>query len=133
MGDWHFQYSIDVDEKNRVIYAKVLGVWRIDTAQSYHEDFKLEAKKLIKKKWAKLIDLSNWRAGTDDVIVKIGEHMHWCLENNMVCQVYVIQDPTRFGQLKKMIEKGGAKAASETFRTRPEAVKFLRDQGFTIP
>ena len=132
MGDWHFQYSIDADEENHVMYAKVFGVWREDTALSYHEDFVREAEVVIKNKWAKLVDLSNWRAGTDDVIVRIGEHMEWCLEHNMVCQVYVIQDTVRFNQLQKMFAKGGAKAASATFRTRGEAEKFLTKQGFKI-
>ncbi len=132
MPDWQFKYNISVDEKNRIVYAKVFGVWRIDTASSYHEDFKEEAASIISKPWAKLIDLINWKAGTPEVIDKIGEHMDWCMKNNMVVQAYVINNPVRYGQLLKMFDRGGAKSVSKTFRTRAEAVRYLKAEGYRV-
>ncbi|MDF1544466.1 MAG: hypothetical protein P1R58_05120 [bacterium] len=132
MTDFSFQFTVDADLDNRVMYAKIFGVWRVDTAQSYHEAFKEEAQEMIGQEWGKLVDLSNWRMGTPEVIDKIGEHMKWCMENKMVCQVYVITDPVRYNQLQKMFEKGKAKAKSATFRTRSEAERFLVKQGFKI-
>ena len=132
MSDWSFQFTVDADLDNRVMYAKIFGVWRLETALNYHAAFKDEAAKLPEGEWAKLIDLSNWRMGTPEIIAKIGEHMRWCIANNCVCQVFVVSDPVRYGQLQKMIEKGHAKAKTATFRTRQEAESYLKKQGFNI-
>lgn len=133
MGDWHFNYNIDAIPEYSLVYSKIFGVWRVDDAKSYHEDFKKESAEIIKKPWAKLVDLINWKTGTPEVIDTIGDHMRWCIDNKMVCQVYVINDPVRYGQLQKMFDRGGAKGASKTFRTRSEARKFLKDKGFGVP
>ena len=61
MNKWHFQFNIDVDEPNRLVYVKIYGVWREDNARSYHEDFKKEVTPIIKKPWARLVDLCNWK------------------------------------------------------------------------
>ncbi len=132
MTDWSFQFTIDADDDNHVMYTKIFGVWRVKTAESYHLAFKEEAQNVIKHEWAKMVDLSNWRMGTPEVIDKIGDHMKWSIENNMVCQVFIITDPVRYTQLQKMFEKGKAKAKSATFRTRIEAERFLVKQGFKI-
>ena len=132
MSDWQFKYNITVDENSFVVYVKVFGVWKIDTAERYHEDFKQEIQPILKKPWAKLIDLINWKMATPEVIEKMGEHMEWCRNNNMGVQIYVINDPIRYGQLMKMIDKGAAKKVSKTFRTRAEAERYLKSEGYNV-
>ncbi len=132
MSDWQFKYNINVDERNQVVYVKIFGVWKEDTAQRYHEDFKAETEAIIDKPWAKLIDLINWKMGTPEAINILGEHMDWSRKNGMKVQTYVINDPVRYGQLLKMIDKGKAKEVSKTFRTRAEAERFLKAEGFKV-
>jgi len=132
MDKWHFEYVLDADNENGIMYEKIYGVWRIETAEHYNKDYEKEAEKLIQKPWAKLIDLSNWKTGSQEVIEKIGEHLEWCRKNNMVWSVNIISNPVTFSQLHKMFAKGGTKNISKTFRTREEGEKFLKEQGFKV-
>ena len=132
MDKWHFEYVLDADVDNGIMYEKIYGVWRVETAENYSKDYKTEAEKLIKKPWAKLIDLSNWKTGSPEVIEKIGQHLEWCRENNMVWSVNIIDNPVTFSQLQKMFARGKTKEISKTFRSRAEGEKFLKEQGFKI-
>lgn len=132
MATWHFQYNIDIDEPNFVVYVKIYGVWREDTARSYHEEFIKTVEPLVKKPWARIVDLSNWKTASDDVIAIIGEHIEWCIDNNCAVAAYIIDNPVTYGQLMRMIEKGQGKDNTKTFRTRSEAEKFLKQSGFKI-
>lgn len=132
MADWHFQFNIDTDPLNLIVYVKIYGVWREDTARTYHEEFIKEVAEMLDKPWARLVDLSNWRTASDEVIEIIGQHMLWCKDNNCKASAYVIDNPITYGQLMRMIEKGQVKEMTKTFRTRSEAEKFLKEQGFPI-
>ena len=132
MDKWHFEYVLDADVENAVMYEKIYGVWRIETAENYNRDYIEEARDLVKKPWAKLIDLSNWKTGSPEVIEKIGEHLEWCRNNNMIWSINIINNPVTYSQLQKMFSKGGTKKISKTFRTRQEAERFLKQQGFKL-
>ncbi len=132
MDKWHFEYVLDADVENSVMYEKIYGVWRVETAENYNRDYIEEAKELVKKPWAKLIDLSNWKTGSPEVIEKIGEHLEWCRNNNMIWSINIINNPVTYSQLQKMFSKGGTKKISKTFRTREEAERFLKQQGFKL-
>ena len=130
MSDWHFQFNIDIDSKNLIASVKIYGVWREETAREYSEHFKEEVKVLIGKPWARLVDLSNWKTASEEVIDVIGELLQWCIENNMIHSVYIIDNPITYGQLMRMVSRGKARDISKTFRTRNEAEKYLKHQGF---
>jgi hypothetical protein len=132
MTGWNLEYGIDVDLPNSIIYEKIFGVWRVETAESYVKEFQEEVVDLIKKPWAKLVDLSNWKIGYPEIVEIIGKHMEWCREHNMVWSVNVINNPPTYRQLHQMIAKGGIKSISKTFRTRVESEAFLMQQGFTV-
>ena len=130
MDSWHLEYSFDVDMENRVIYEKIYGVWRESTAKSYFDDFKKEVTPLLDKPWAKLIDLSNWKTSSPEVIEIIGEHLEWCRKNKMVASINIINNPVTYGQLMRMFSRGKTKEVSQTFRNREDGLKALRDLGF---
>ncbi|UCG62649.1 MAG: hypothetical protein JSV52_05020 [Candidatus Zixiibacteriota bacterium] len=132
MDKWHFEYVLDADVENAIMYEKIYGVWRVETAENYNRDYVEEARELVKKPWAKLIDLSNWKTGSPEVIEKIGEHLEWCRKNNMIWSINIINNPVTYSQLQKMFSKGGTKNISKTFRTREEAERFLKQQGFKL-
>ena len=132
MSTWNFQFNINIDEPNSVVYVKIYGVWREDTAHSYHEEFITTVQPLTKKPWARIVDLSNWKTASNDVVAIIGEHIEWCIDNNCAYAAYIIDNPITYVQLMRMIEKGQGKETTKTFRTRGEAEKFLKEHGFTI-
>ncbi|MEA3297174.1 MAG: hypothetical protein U9R56_04860 [candidate division Zixibacteria bacterium] len=132
MSGWHLEYDIDIGITDRIVYEKIFGVWKISTAESYKQDFKVEVTPLIKKPWAKLCDLSNWKIAYPEVVDIIGEHLVWCREHNMIWSVNIINNPATFRLLHQMFEKGGTKEISQTFRSRPEAVAFLKRQKFLV-
>ncbi|HKK21031.1 MAG TPA: hypothetical protein VJ983_06120 [candidate division Zixibacteria bacterium] len=132
MRKWAFEFSFDIDLDNGVIFEKIYGSWRLSTAQHYSEEFERETVDLIKKPWAKLCDLSNWKTGSPEVIATIAKHLEWCRAHNMIWSVNIINNTVTYSQLQKMFERGGTKGMSKTFRTREEGGKFLKEQGFKI-
>lgn len=127
MTGWSLEYSFDVDEKNSVIYEKIHGIWKAETALSYHEDFKIEVAPLLKTEWVKVVDLSNWRTSYPEVIEIIGQHLEWCFNNNMIMSLNILNNPSTFRQLHQMFKIGGTKGISHTFRTHEDAKKFLQE------
>ncbi|KAA3634835.1 MAG: hypothetical protein DWP97_06185 [Calditrichaeota bacterium] len=132
MNLWNFDFSFDLDEKNRLLFGKIYGVWKKETALEYVEELKEVAKPIIDKPWSKMIDLSNWKTVYPDVIQVIGTLNKWCRANNMEWTVYIIDHQVGFSQLMKMFDAGDNRDISRTFRTVAEGEKFLREQGYTI-
>ena len=124
----HFTVEADLDR--RVVISKIYGVWKKETAEEYHSEYKKVAEPLIGKEWAKIVNLSNWKSSYPEMVKVIGEHMRWSLDNGNVLSVYIIDNPITRNQLKKMFHLGGTGKLSKTVRTREEAEKFLTDNGF---
>lgn len=123
-------YSIDADPKRRVIIEKIYGTWKKETAHEYHRDFMTEAEPLTKGKWAKLINLSNWKTSYPEINQIIGEHLKWCRENGMVLSINVIENPFTKTQLKKMFAVGGTGTMSKIVKSLAEGEKILAENGF---
>ena len=132
MSGWSFEYNIDADVTNRLAHVKIFGVWKVETAKSFGQNFEEETVELIKQPWAKLTDLINWKIAYPEVINIIADHLRWAAEHNMVWSVNIIDNPATYKTLQKMWAKGGTKDISKTFRTRIEAETFLKQQGFNI-
>lgn len=124
---FNMEYTIDVDEEAHVVYVKIYGKWREETAESYHRDFKEELTPLLGKPWAKLVDVTNWKTSYEEVTTVIGKHMKWSRAHDISLSLYVINNPSTFRQLNQMFDKGGTKDVSYTFRTYAEAEKFLKE------
>jgi hypothetical protein len=130
MGLWSLQYSFEVDTQKSLIREKIFGVWKLETAEAYHRDFQEEVKPLLKKPWAKLVDLVNWKTSYPQVVQKIGEHLEWCRQNNMALSINVLNNPSTFRQLNEMFAVGGTKGMSQVFRNLADAEKHLREHWF---
>ena len=127
MSSWSLEYTIDVDLENAVVYAKIYGRWRAETAESYHAALKKEAQPLMGRPWAKVIDLTNWKTSRQEVTEVIGKHMAWSVENGVGLQIYVINNTSTYRQLNEMFDKGDAREVSQTFRTMAEAEQYLKE------
>jgi hypothetical protein len=127
---FNMHFTIDVDLDRRLVISKIYGVWKKETANDYHDEFKIVAEPLIGKEWAKIVNLSNWKSSYPEMTKVIGEHMRWSSENGNVLSVYIIDNPITRNQLKKMFHIGGTGKLSKTVRTREEAEKYLIENGF---
>jgi hypothetical protein len=123
-------YTIEANPERKIVREKIYGIWKEHTARSYHEDFMKEAGSLTDGRWAKLIDLRNWKSSYPDIIEIIGEHLRWCKDNGMVVSVNVIDNPVTHAQLKRMFYIGGTEGISKIFRSVDEADKYLSQEGF---
>lgn len=132
MGGWRLEYLIDVDEENRIVYEKIFGIFRPETAVAYKEDFEEKVAPIIDKPWVKLIDLNNWKPSYPEIIQTIGEHLLWCKEHNMVWSINIINNKVTYGQLMKMFSEGTTRDISRTFRKMEEGEQFLKEQGFNV-
>ncbi|MDZ4723940.1 MAG: hypothetical protein SGI97_08575 [candidate division Zixibacteria bacterium] len=126
MSAFSFDYTIDVDADKAVVYVKIFGMWKAETARAYHEEFKSSSLELINRPWAKVVDLSNWKTSYDEVTGIIGKHMIWSQENNCQMSLYVLNNTSTFRQLNEMFRKGRTQEVSNTFRTFAEAVAYLK-------
>lgn len=130
MSGWSLEYSFEVDEQGAVIYEKIHGIWKAETAAKYHEDFVSEVQPLLHSNWVKVVDLTNWRTSYPEVIEIVGQHLEWCSNNKMVLSLNILNNPSTFRQLHQMFKIGGTKDMSYTFRTHAEARKFLKENWF---
>jgi hypothetical protein len=127
MNSWRLEYTIDVDDTNAIVRARIYGLWNDETAEAYHRDFKESAGPLLGLPWAKVIDLTAWKTSYETVIKIMAAHMAWSRQNAVALQLYILDNPSTFRQLNRMFEKGGVRDISHTFRTRDEAEQFLED------
>jgi len=123
-------YTIEADTERKIIREKIYGIWKEETARSYHDDFVKEASGLINGNWGKIIDLRNWKSSYPEVVDIIGEHLRWCLDNRMVLSVNIIDNPVTLSQLKRMFTLGGTREISKVFRSIKEGDRFLKENGF---
>lgn len=124
----HFTVDLDLDRK--VIYEKIYGTWKKDTAEAYHEEFLKVAGPVVGQRWAKVVNLTNWKSSYPDIIKVVGEHLRWCRENGMVISINIIDNPITKTQLKKMFAIGGTAKISKIVRSREDAERILVENGF---
>jgi hypothetical protein len=123
-------YTLDVDTDRRLMIEKIYGTWKRETAESYHRDFMETVQPLLGEKWAKVINLTNWKSSYPEMVEVIGRHLRWCRENGMVLSVNVIDNQITKNQLKQMFRIGGTGQISKIVRSQQEADKILAEHGF---
>jgi hypothetical protein len=123
-------FTIEADLKRRLIRSKIYGIWKKETATEYHEEFKKVVQPLLGDKWAKIVNLGNWKPSYPEMIDVIGDHIRWCHDNKAVFSIFVVDNPVTTNQLKKMIEKSGYADSCPIFQTLTEAENLLKQNGF---
>ncbi len=126
MSSFSLSFTIDVDQKRRIVYCKIFGLWKREIADEYREAFRSEVAPLTGAPWAKLVDLTNWRTSYQDVVGVLGKHMRWGVDSGCEMSLYVLNNPSTFRQLNEMFRTGRVTDSSHTFRTFPEAVTYLK-------
>ncbi len=123
-------FTIDADTDRKIIREKIYGIWKVETAHEYHAEFQRVAQPLIGDKWAKFVDLRNWKSSYPEIIEILGQHLIWCRENGMILSINIIENPVTRGQLKRFFEVGGTGQMSVLVATPEEGERVLKEQGF---
>ncbi len=123
-------HNIEVDTERRIVISKIYGIWKRETALAYVEEYKEAVKPLLDGKWARLINLSNWKSSYPEIVEIINEHVRWSYENGAEYLAYVIDNPVLIRTLKKIVKVGKAMDTTRMFKTFAEADKFLLDHGY---
>jgi len=123
-------FTIDVDTERKIVMEKIYGIWKKETATSYDEEYRKVTTPLMGEKWAKVINLTNWKVPYPDIIEMIGQHLRWCRQNGMVLSVNIIDNPITTNYLKKIFSSGATEDISILVRTPEEAQKVLAEHGF---
>lgn len=123
-------FTIEADVDRRVIFAKIYGIWKKETAEEYHREFMKVVEPLLNDKWSKLINLINWKTSYPEMVAVIGDHIKWSHQNDAIFSVYVVDNPVTRNQLKKMITHSGYEKSCMIFDTMAEGENFLKENGF---
>ncbi|SYZ74140.1 hypothetical protein TRIP_C60410 [Candidatus Zixiibacteriota bacterium] len=123
-------FTIDADQERRVIFSKIYGIWKEETAHEYHDEFMKVVQPLLTEKWVKLINLLNWKTSYPEMVAVIGEHINWCHTHNAVYSIYVVDNPITRNQLKRMIAHSDYPEECKIFASVSEADRFLKEKGF---
>lgn len=123
-------FTIDVDAERKIVMEKIYGTWKKETAASYDEEYRKAAEPLLGGKWAKVVNLTNWKVSYPDIIEVLGQHLRWCRQNGMVLSVNIIDNPITTNYLKKLFSSGATEDISILVRTPEEAQKVLTEHGF---
>ncbi len=123
-------HNIEVDTVRRIVISKIYGIWKREMALAYVDEYKEAVKPLLGDKWARLINLSNWKSSYPEIVEIINEHVRWSYKNGAEYLAFAIDNPVLIRTLKKMVKVGKAMDTTRMFRTFAEADKFLRDHGY---
>lgn len=88
--------------KNMLI-ADFYGAWNFEQTEIYRKAIETEAQPLTKKPWARIVNLTQWEGGGEEVVAPLVATHNWCHENN--CQLVLFVNPPLVP--KYMLEKYG--------------------------
>jgi hypothetical protein len=126
----NLHFNIEVDMERRLVISKIYGIWKRENALAYVAEYKKAATPLLDGKWARLINLCNWKSSYPEIIEIINEHVRWGYNNGAEYLAYVIDNPVLMKTLKKMTKVGKTANPTRMFKTYEEADRFLRSKGY---
>ncbi len=92
-----------IELESNLLIAQFFGAWNAEQTLDYGLYIKEQALPLLSKPWARIVDLSHWEGGGEEVIAPLYDSHKWCSENN--CQIVVFVNPPLVP--KYMLEKYG--------------------------
>ncbi len=89
-------------EKNLLV-SQLFDAWNYEQTCNYKQQVKEASKPLLSRPWARVVDLSYWEGGGEEVVKPLHDLHLWSLENN--CCAIVFVNPPLLPQF--MLEKYG--------------------------
>ncbi len=124
------RYEFSLLPKRRIIKEKIIGFWNKETAEAYHKDCRAFANLLIREKWAKCIDMTEWNPSNPKVMNILHKHVEWARKNNMAYSANIVITKIPKLQMNTMLRLGRPKRFYEFFDNEKEAFAWLKKNGF---
>jgi len=120
-------YTLSIIPGTNIILDRSKGSWKKETADTFCEDFKEIAGKLVQsgQKWAKLCDLSQWKTSTPEAVEALQEHLRWSGENGMAFAAFIMPLALERMQQQRIVRGGPLEGKVEYFETEEEARDWL--------
>ncbi len=119
----HGAFNIEIEDN--LLLAQFFDAWNADQATYYNQEVKLAAAPLISRPWARIIDLTHWEGGGEEVIGPLTDLDQWSHLHN--CSVVVFVNPPLVPQY--MIDKHTDRYGDYViFESMDEAKLWVRSQ-----
>lgn len=119
------RYEFEVDSSKSLLNGKISGVWNLDEARNYTDDFE----KVIKSfhgEWKNLINLKEWQVSMPEVIPIIAGNLSWASKKGMRKTAFLAGSPVVEQQLDMLIRRSGLNGSGKVFRDEKEALDWLQ-------
>lgn len=97
----HGHYTLNIQDN--IIVSRFFGAWNYEQTVQYADDVKAISKPLHQTPWARVVNLSKWEGGGEEIVLPLHQLHLWSLELN--CCVVVFVNPPLLP--KYMLEKYG--------------------------
>ena len=119
----HGHYQLDI--QNNILIAKFIGAWNFEQTTLYAEKVKTLSLPLHDKSWARVVNLSEWEGGGEEVVAPLHQVHLWSLELN--CKIIAFVNPPLLP--KYMLEKYGDPYGDfEIFKDELTAVAWVTEK-----
>jgi|GEM_PF-1883127 len=119
----HGLFNIEVEDN--LIVSHFYGAWNSEQTRHYAEQVKTLSSSLHNEPWARVINLSDWEGGGEEILAPLRELHTWSLENK--CRFVVFVRPSMLP--KFMLEKYGSGYGSyQIFESLQEAKNWAKQE-----
>ncbi len=118
-------YTLNFDEKRRIMYEQNTGVWNKEVFKRFESDYHGISNILNSKPWAKLCDLRSYKVS--GINEELAAYTEWMTNNNLKAAATIVDSAVTQVQMNKAV---GTKFAMKAFLSESEADKWLKSQGF---
>ncbi len=85
----HGLYEIIVEDN--LLVSHFFGAWNYEQTKLYQKQVKIAAASLLDKPWARVVDLSHWEGGGEEILTPLRDLQNWSNLHN--CKVIVFVNP----------------------------------------
>ena len=125
--------SYELNLKNRVLVAKIIGAWNKEEGEDYFRELKSMTNNIIHQPWAMMVYLDKWELGTpgsDEVTLEL---IKWLAAHNLVV-VAEVYSPSLLKKkhIQKMVDNSNFPINRQCFEDDKDAINWLKSKGFPI-
>jgi len=121
----HGHFTIKVE--NSILLSYFFGAWNIEQTFAYSHQVKQHVQPLLNSPWTRIVDLSQWEGGGEEVVKPLQELQQWAEKNN--CHQTIFINPPLIP--KFMLEKYGDPYGDfKVFQSENEAKQWLKSTAY---
>lgn len=113
-----------IKQESNLLFSYFFGAWNIEQTLTYAEQVKCSVQTLQNQPWARIVDLSQWEGGGEEVTKPLIDLQLWSEYNNCVQTLFI--NPPLIP--KYLLEKYGDPFSSyQIVQSEDEAKEWLKD------